>query len=104
MAQFDIYHNPDPETRHKIPYLLDVQTNLLEQLATRTVIPLVVASKMGKVAKKLNPKFEIEKITVVMSTAEIAAVSSNILSEKVASLQNRREDVIAALELLFTGI
>ena len=104
MAQFDIYHNPDSETRHKIPYLLDVQTDLLEQLSTRTVIPLVVASKMGKVAKKLNPKFEIEKVTVVMSTAEIAAVSGNILTDKMASLQERREDVIAALALLFTGI
>ena len=104
MAQFDIYHNPDPETRHKIPYLLDVQSNLLEQLSTRTVIPLVVASKMGKVAKKLNPKFEIEKVAVAMSTAEIAAVSNSILVEKVASLQEQREDIIAALELLFTGI
>jgi len=104
MAQFDIYHNPDPETRHKIPYLLDVQTNMLGQLATRVVIPLVVASKIGKIAKKLNPKIEIEKVTLAMSTAEITAVSSHILTEKVSSLAERREEIIAALELLFTGI
>ena len=35
MAQFDVYENPNPASQKSIPYLLDVQTDLLDNLATR---------------------------------------------------------------------
>ena len=38
MAQFDVYHNPNPATRKTIPYLLDVQADLLDAMATRVVV------------------------------------------------------------------
>jgi toxin CcdB len=47
MAQFDVYLNPNTATRNVIPYLLDVQAELLDSLATRVVVPLVLAEKMG---------------------------------------------------------
>jgi toxin CcdB len=59
---------------------------------------------MGKTAKTLNPQFEIEGVSVVMSTPEIAGVPCRVLGEKVASLQQQRKEIIAALDLLFTGI
>ncbi|MGH8711698.1 MAG: CcdB family protein, partial [Burkholderiales bacterium] len=40
MAQFDVYRNANPATRARIPYLLDVQSDLLEPLTTRVVVPL----------------------------------------------------------------
>jgi len=40
MAQFDVYRNAHPATRARVPYLLDVQSDLLETLATRVVVPL----------------------------------------------------------------
>ncbi|MFA6922059.1 MAG: CcdB family protein [Gallionella sp.] len=39
-----------------------------------------------------------------MSTAELAGVSCRSLGDKVASLANKRSEIIAALDLLFTGI
>ena len=36
MAQFDVYRNPNPKTSSEIPYLLDIQTDLLDNLATRS--------------------------------------------------------------------
>lgn len=104
MAQFDVYYNSNTDTNQIIPYLLDVQTDLLEAIATRVVVPLVLSSQFGKPATYLNPKFEIEYITVVMSTAELAGVSKQVLGERVTSLKHRRDDIIAALDLLFTGI
>jgi hypothetical protein len=35
MAQFDVYRNPNAATRERMPYLLDVQPDLLDALATR---------------------------------------------------------------------
>lgn len=104
MAQFDVYPNPNPATRKNIPYLLDVQAELLDAMATRVVVPLVLAEVMGQGVKQLNPHFKIKGVALVMSTAELAGVSSRILGEKVVSLKARRDEIIAALDLLFTGI
>ena len=104
MAQFDVYLNPGTDTRNAIPYLLDVQADLLDGLATRVVVPLIAAGEMTVAARHLNPQFRVREVAVVMSTAELAGVSVRSLGEKVASLKDRRDEIIAALDLLFTGI
>lgn len=104
MAQFDVYLNPNPDTRKSIPYLLDVQADLLDTLATRVVVPLILAEKMGLAAKHLNPQFKIKGVAVVMSTAELAGIPNRPLGDKVTSLKSKRDEIIAALDLLFTGI
>lgn len=53
MAQFDVYINPNTATRKVIPYLLDVQADLLDTLTTRVVVPLIKAEEMGLAAKHL---------------------------------------------------
>lgn len=103
MAQFDVYANPNPETKRAIPYLLDVQADLLNNLTTRVVIPLYSAAAMSKAAKLLNPRFSIKRTTVVMSTAELAGLMVNRLGDKVCSLKEHRNEIIAALDFLFTG-
>lgn len=104
MAQFDVYQNPNTATRKVIPYLLDVQADLLDGLATRVVVPLVLADEMRLAARQLNPQFKIKGEAVVMSTAELAGVASRALGDKVASLKSKRDEIIAALDLLLTGI
>jgi len=104
MAQFDVYLNLNPATRKNIPYLLDVQADLLDSLNTRVVVPLVLAKEMGIAVKQLTLPFKIKGITVVMSTGELAGLPLRTLGEKVTSLKNKRGEIIAALDLLFTGI
>lgn len=103
MAQFDVYINPNLATKQSIPYLLDVQADLLNNLTTRVVVPLITVSAMGKAAKHLNPQFKIKRTSVVMSTAELAGVNLHVLGEKVCSLKEQRNEIIAALDFLFTG-
>ena len=104
MAQFDVYLNPNSDTRKTIPYLLDIQADLLDSLATRVVAPLVLAEKMELAAQQLNPQFKVKGVAVVMSTAELAGITNRSLGEKVTSLKTKRDEIIAALDLLFTGI
>lgn len=103
MAQFDVYENQNPKTKESIPYLLDLQTDLLNNLTTRVVVPLITVAVMGKAAKYLNPQFKIKRTTVIMSTAELAGVNLHILGDKVCSLKEHRTEIIAALDFLFTG-
>jgi hypothetical protein len=52
MAQFDVYENQNAATCQSIPYLLDVQVDLLNALGTRVVVPLVTASSFDGHPKK----------------------------------------------------
>jgi toxin CcdB len=103
MAQFDVYENTNAETKITIPYLLDVQTDLLYELTTRAVVPLIVTSAMGKAAKHLNPQFNIRQTVVIMSTSELAGVPVHILGDKICSLKEQRHEIVAALDFLFAG-
>ena len=103
MAQFDVYANPNPATNQTIPYVLDIQADLLSNLTTRVVIPLYTVSAMGKAAKHLNLQFSVKRTAVVMSTAELAGVAVSSLGNKVGSLKEHRNEIIAAIDFLVTG-
>lgn len=100
MAQFDVYKNINDSSKKSIPYLLDIQNDILKNLSSRVVVPLVLNSKSAKI---LNPIFEIENLKVIMSTAELASISNDIIGEKVCSLQERRDEIIGAIDFLITG-
>ena len=103
MAQFDVYANPNPATKRAIPFLLDIQADLLNNLTTRVVVPLYTVSAMGKAARHLNPRFSVKRITVIMSTAELAGVTISSLGDKVCSLKEHRNEIINAVDFLVTG-
>ena len=103
MAQFDVYLNPNPATNKIIPYYLNVQADLLDTLNTRAIVPLVRDKEMGKSVKDLHLKFKVKGEIVVMSTAELAGLPIRALGEKVTSLKSKRDEIIAALDLVFTG-
>jgi toxin CcdB len=105
MAQFDVYRNANPASRARIPYLLDVQSDLLDPLATRVVAPLCKPEVLkGRLAERLNPVFEVEGRKVAMLTPELAGVPGKILGARVGNLSGERHSIIAALDLLITGI
>ena len=104
MARFDVHRNPNPDSREWAPYLLDVQHDLLDPLATRVVVPLISADETTKPAKRLNPRFIVENNAVMMSTAELAGVPVRALGEKVTSLAERRDEIMDALDMLFNGL
>lgn len=58
MAQFDVYENLNDKSRQNIPYLLDIQNDVLKNLSTRVVIPLVITNQS---INFLNPKFTINQ-------------------------------------------
>jgi len=40
MKQFDVYTNTDNDTNQAYPYFVDIQTEMLESLSSRVVIPI----------------------------------------------------------------
>lgn len=104
MAQFDVYRNADPETRRWAPYLVVLQDDLLSDLDTVVVAPLVDAEHFGRPITRLNPLFDVATRRYILSVPELAGISKHDLTEKVTTLLPERDAIIAALDLLFTGI
>lgn len=98
MTRFAAYPNPDGPG-----YLLDVQADLLSHLNTRIVVPLLPLALAPTPASTLNPVFEIEGQAFAMATQFLAAVPANILKSSIASLEGRRDEITAAMDLLFQG-
>ena len=55
MAQFDVYVNPSQSASNGIPYVVVMQSDLLESLATRMTIPLASIEFASKAPEKLCP-------------------------------------------------
>lgn len=102
MAQFDLFRNP---RRGAYPLLLDVQADLLSRLASRVVVPLMTEKRYGaKPITRLNPVVDIDGVRHVLVFQELAAVPPAALGAHVGSLAPSRAEIVAALDLLFTGV
>jgi toxin CcdB len=104
MAQLDVYRNLAEPPTDEVPYLLDVQSDVLGIINSRVVVPLVLAVRFTRPMRHLNPGFRIEGVAVIMATQFIAGTSLRNLGEVVASLADRRSDIIGAVDMLITGV
>jgi toxin CcdB len=104
MARFDVYQNSGPLAT-STPYLLDVQSALLDGLDTRIVIPLRRVDQFPAVnfAKDLTPIFDIEGVSCFLETPKLAAVPTRLLKNHVMSLSDQQSLISNALDRLFHG-
>lgn len=98
MAQFDVFQNPEGSG-----YLLDVQSDLLDGLSTRLVIPLLPALQAPKPAARLNPVVNIKDEAHVIATQFMAAVPQKLLTARATTLAPIRDDITAAIDMLTHG-
>lgn len=103
MARFDLYANPDDETRRLAPYLLDVQSTHVGILPTRIVIPLRPARHLAFSGQPsdLLPVFEVNGEQCFLDTPGMSAVPLNALGNRISSLSDQREAILAALDRIF---
>lgn len=104
MARFDVYANPG---NHSVttPYLLDVQSDLLDGLESRMVIPLrsLKAFPKVKLSTQLTPIFTIKGEDFLLETPKMGAVPLRVLKAPVTSLAQSQTQITAALDFLFQG-
>ena len=81
-----------------------MQSDFLDELDTRVVVPLHAASTVGPAVTRLNPVFEIDGAAVVMDTPQIVGYPPNLLKRPVASLSAQSFEIRNALDFLFAGI
>ena len=105
MAQFAVYKNRNEITRGRFPLLLDVQSDLLEPLKTRVVVPLSpVATAKTRAMQSLTPKLSVAGKEYIMMTPQLAGIAERDLGPIVDSVASDRAKIIGAIDLLITGI
>jgi toxin CcdB len=99
MARFDIYRSTGGAAR----YLLDVQSELLDHLRTRVVIPLMLPESVPPDMRDLHPRLAVEGIDLLAATQLLATVKRRELGPVVANAADQRDTITRALDLLLTG-
>jgi toxin CcdB len=104
MARFEVFRNSGPHADN-VPYLLDVQSDLLHGLETRVVIPLRRRDRfpISQIPQRLTPVFEIEGVDCMLETPKLAAVPLRLLKQSVKSLAAEQATITGALDFLFQG-
>jgi toxin CcdB len=102
MAQFDVYRFAPRGAG--FTYVADLQSRLLEGLATRIVAPLYPLIPKVQPILKLNPVVDVEGKQYCLAVQEMAAVRAKTLGAKVTSLEAQRAKIVAAIDFLITGI
>jgi toxin CcdB len=98
MPRYDVF-----ASRTEGNYVLDVQSDLLDNFKTRVVVPLLPAASVPPPMRKLHPIFEINGRKLVMATHLIATVPARELGESRLNLTKHHDDIVAALDMLFQG-
>lgn len=99
MAQFDVW------TRRQGSGLpLDCQSDFLNDLETRFVVPLVARTRKAHLIPRLNPTFDVAGQTLVMTTQHALNVYTIALGRKVGSLSHEHHRIIDAIDFLLGGV
>jgi toxin CcdB len=104
VTQFAAFENPNRDTRKAYPFLLDIQSDLIQDLTSTIVIPLAPKRAMSKPISRLNPTVSINGTIYVVLTQQISGYARSALGKPVADLSQERYALIAAIDFVISGI
>ncbi|QDZ09669.1 CcdB family protein [Devosia ginsengisoli] len=97
MARYDVRSSADG-------YLyVEVQADILDQLNTRVVIPLMSLDVAPVPAGRLNPIIRVADVPLSLVTQYLAAVRASTLGPVVGSVAHEQDRISLALDMLLKG-
>lgn len=104
MSQFDVCRNPDPGSNARIPFVVVLQSDFLDAIENHVVAPLRLKSDNSIVPViRLNPIVNIDGADYLVRVQDLATVPRRMLKTPITNLSAERDNILAALDLLFTG-
>ena len=105
MAQFDVHRNKGA-LRESIPFVVLVQSAQFDGYRRRVVVPLVrrnvLPATTPTVGTRMNPKFQIDGMDVVLHPLDMVSVSLEQLGGQIGSLAEHGQSIADALDELLT--
>ncbi|SUH05515.1 cytotoxic protein CcdB [Salmonella enterica subsp. enterica] len=100
--QYMVYRNKGNSKAY--PYLLDVQSDIIDELHTRMVIPLFPVSRLvNNPVKRLTPTLNVEGNDYLVMTHEMASIRLSQIGDEVMDVRSHRQTIKNALDLSLTG-
>jgi hypothetical protein len=101
MAQFDVQRNPEPTTRDRVPYVVD----LLADLPTQLVAPQRVRDDTMKSApRRLCPSFDVQGVEAVMYPHEMAGIPAKLQGRPATNLRASSAVLVDAVDAVLSGL
>jgi toxin CcdB len=105
LAQYDVYVNPQVASRQFVPYVLDIQSNLIDSLPTRLVLPLSrLPAGSARLPVNLCPPIEVGGEMLSLMPHLAAPIAARLLKKPVISLQYRAGEMTSALDAVTAGV
>jgi toxin CcdB len=105
MAQFDVFENPNVAQREAFPYLVSMQSEQLDHLATRFMMPLQRLSAAPRSApRRLSQTVVVGDEAVYLAAHLCAPFPARVLRKPVASLAREAAVFIDALDAIVAGV
>jgi len=83
---------------------MDIQSDSISILGTRIVVPIRKAANfIDKTISRIHVSIEIENKEYIAFISEMAAIPTGMIGSTVTNEAIRRTEIIAAIDLLFTG-
>ncbi len=99
MARFDVYRYSE-----EVPFVIDVQANLLAGLKTRVVVPLLPqAQTKQEQLPRLKPVIKVKGKNYILMTTDISVLRVSDLKEPVDNVEDQRQTIVEAVDFLFQG-
>jgi toxin CcdB len=102
IQQFDVFASPFRKDRAERPYYVVVQSDQY-QTHSRISMPFI-AEQFLQPMGRLNPRFELEGKACFLHPIELISLPVALLRTKIGNLEADRYRIVAALDLVFTGV
>ena len=104
MTQFEVFANPVARARASYPFVVMLQADVVRSGRERAVAPVAPRAAFPVVAGRLTPIMAIERDEFVLLVTSVTTIPVQSLGRAVASLADRRDDILAAIDYLFFGV
>jgi toxin CcdB len=104
MAQYDVYANPSRSAADGVPYVVVIQSDLLDALATRMVMPLAAFDAAAKVPVALCPVITVKGKRLHALAHYAAPLPAKLLRRQVDNVAAQSSALVAAMDAVLSGI
>jgi toxin CcdB len=104
VAQYDVFLNPSRSASEGIPYVVVVQSDLLDALSTRLTMPLAVLDVAGKVPTMLCPVVTVKGQRLHALAHYAAPLPAKLLRKPVDNVAMQASALVAAMDAVLSGI
>ena len=104
MAQYDVYANPSRSAADGIPYVVVIQSDLLNALATRMTMPLAVSDNATTVPTALCPVIIVKGKRLHALAHYAAPLPAKALRRPIDNVVAQASALVSAMDTVLSGI